>query len=308
LLIVDDHAAVRRAVGEVLAEGLVGAAVGEAATGEEAARLVSREDWDLVVLDLSLGGGAGGLETLRELRRLRPALPVVVMSMHPEVQYGAAARAAGACGYVAKGGAPAAIVDAARAALGEAGARPAPPAPTAVFPAPWHAANLEEERRRLARCLHDEVGQTLAAAKISLGLAASAPAPDEIRRHAAQASTLVAEAIDSLRRVVARMRPPLLDELGLVPALAALLAGLGAERGGDTPTLEGPPDLPRAAPEQEIAAFRVVEQAASTVLRNAPAGRGRVTLRQDGPCLLIAVSGGDTTLRFELTYLPRGER
>jgi len=69
-----------------------------------------------VLLDLSLPDRSG-LETLRALRRLLPASPVLVMSFHPEADYAAAVRAAGAPGYVAKGDAPATLLDAVRGAL-----------------------------------------------------------------------------------------------------------------------------------------------------------------------------------------------
>ena len=102
ILLVDDHAEVRRAARAVLAGVIADLAVEEANSAASALALVAREAWDLVLLDLSLPD-RGGLDTLREIRRLRPALPVVVMSFNPEVEYAAAARAAGAAAYVAKG-------------------------------------------------------------------------------------------------------------------------------------------------------------------------------------------------------------
>ena len=64
--------------------------------------LVAEEQWDLVLLDLSLPD-RGGVETLRELGKLCPTLPVVVMSLHAEPEYRAAMRAAGAANYISKG-------------------------------------------------------------------------------------------------------------------------------------------------------------------------------------------------------------
>ncbi len=79
--------------------------------------LVAEELWDLVLLDLSLPD-RGGVETLRELRTLRPNLPVVVMSLHAEAEYGAAMRAAGAVDYISKGSSAKSIADTIRTALG----------------------------------------------------------------------------------------------------------------------------------------------------------------------------------------------
>ena len=85
-----------------MAQEFPGAIVGEAAGALPAFALVAEEHWDLVLLDLSLPD-RGGVETLRDLRTLRPNLPVVVMSLHPEAEYRAAMRAAGAVDYISKG-------------------------------------------------------------------------------------------------------------------------------------------------------------------------------------------------------------
>jgi two-component system, NarL family, invasion response regulator UvrY len=74
---------------------------GEASTIPEALRLVQEEDWDAAILDLTLGG-RGGLELLKQMRQIRPKLPVVILSMHSEEQYARRALKAGAAGYVTK--------------------------------------------------------------------------------------------------------------------------------------------------------------------------------------------------------------
>jgi len=120
VLIVDDHVLLRRSVRALLTDRIDGVVVDEAANGEDAIRRVGAEPWDVVLLDLSLGR-ARGFDTLRAIRSARAGVAVVVMSMHPEEQYGAAARAAGAAAYIVKGSAPDAIVQAIRAAGGHAG-------------------------------------------------------------------------------------------------------------------------------------------------------------------------------------------
>jgi two-component system invasion response regulator UvrY len=117
ILVVDDSLEIRRSVRAVLADLVADVAFGEAAGAQEALAAVSREPWDLVLLDVSLPDRSG-LETLREIRRLRPALAVLIMSFHPAAEYEAAARAHGATGYVTKGSSPEAIADAVNAALG----------------------------------------------------------------------------------------------------------------------------------------------------------------------------------------------
>jgi len=101
ILLVDDHAVVRQGLKQILEGALAGAVFGEAVNGEEAARMVEEADWDAVILDLSLPGKSG-LEALKELRRVRPRLPVLVLSMYPEEQFAVRVLRAGAAGYLPK--------------------------------------------------------------------------------------------------------------------------------------------------------------------------------------------------------------
>jgi two-component system invasion response regulator UvrY len=101
ILIIDDHEIVRDGLKKILNEQPGDQAFGEASTAPEALRLVAEQDWDLVVLDLSLGGRSG-LEVLKELKQIRPRLPVLILSMHSEEQYARRAFKAGAAGYITK--------------------------------------------------------------------------------------------------------------------------------------------------------------------------------------------------------------
>jgi two-component system invasion response regulator UvrY len=101
ILIVDDHAVVREGVKKILDEMPGMSASGEASTASEALRLIRDEEWSAVVLDLSLGARSG-LETLKEVKQIRPKLPVLIFSMHSEEQYARRAFKAGAAGYVTK--------------------------------------------------------------------------------------------------------------------------------------------------------------------------------------------------------------
>jgi DNA-binding NarL/FixJ family response regulator len=116
MLIVDDHAVVRRGARELLAESFVDVDIAEAATGEQAIDLVGDTPVDLVILDLSLPG-MGGLATLRELRAAHPRMPVLILSAHSEDQYALRALKSGAAGYVTKDLALEELVAAARAVL-----------------------------------------------------------------------------------------------------------------------------------------------------------------------------------------------
>ena len=101
ILIVDDHPIVRDGLKRILAETedlVVGA---EAGSADEALALVRESDWDLVVLDITLPGRTG-IDLLRDLRRERPLLPVLILSIHSEDELGVRAVKAGASGYLSK--------------------------------------------------------------------------------------------------------------------------------------------------------------------------------------------------------------
>ena len=105
VLISDDHAVFRRGLRETLAEAFPRVAFGEATTAQETLDQVRRQDWDVVVLDISMPGKSG-LDILDDLKRLRPKLPILLLSMHPEQQFARRALKAGAAGYLTKDGVP----------------------------------------------------------------------------------------------------------------------------------------------------------------------------------------------------------
>ncbi len=101
VLIVDDHEVVRDGVRKLLEEQGGAISCGEAGTPEEGLALALAAEWDAVVLDLSFAG-KGGLEILKELKQVRPRLPVLVLTMHSEEQYARRAFKAGAAGFITK--------------------------------------------------------------------------------------------------------------------------------------------------------------------------------------------------------------
>jgi two-component system, NarL family, invasion response regulator UvrY len=105
ILLVDDHPVVRHGIRTILTERLKGAVVGEAGDAASALTQVRAADWDVVIADISLPG-TNGLDLIKELRRLQPTLPTLVVSMHPASQFARRALAAGAAGYLTKDSAP----------------------------------------------------------------------------------------------------------------------------------------------------------------------------------------------------------
>ena len=117
ILIADDHAIVRRGLKEILLRELDGVTCGEAENGQQVLDQVESHDWDLLILDITMPG-RGGLDVLKTLKTLRPRLPVLVLSMHPEDQYGKRVLKAGASGYMNKETAPEELIKAVRKLLG----------------------------------------------------------------------------------------------------------------------------------------------------------------------------------------------
>ena len=111
ILIADAHAIFRGGLKLIISRSVGMAVTGEAVNGQKVLRKVMEEDYDLVVLDISMPGRSG-LDVLVDLKCLRPKLPVLILSMHPEEQYALRALKAGASGYVTKGSPPHELLEA----------------------------------------------------------------------------------------------------------------------------------------------------------------------------------------------------
>ena len=116
VLIADDHAIVRRGLKEILVRELEDSTFGEAKDAEEVLVRMQSGDWDLLILDITMPGRSG-LDVLRDLKVLRPKLPVLVLSVHSEAQYGKRILSAGASGFMNKESAPEELIVAVRKVL-----------------------------------------------------------------------------------------------------------------------------------------------------------------------------------------------
>ena len=125
VLIADDHAILRRGLIEIMMRELENPVCGEAENARQVLAQVRSQDWDLVILDVSMPGRSG-IDVLADLKLARPKLPVLVLSMHPEDQYGKRVLKAGAAGYMNKNSAPEELIKAIRKVL--AGGRYVSPA------------------------------------------------------------------------------------------------------------------------------------------------------------------------------------
>ncbi|MGC4977140.1 HAMP domain-containing sensor histidine kinase [Streptomyces sp. DT199] len=146
----------------------------------------------------------------------------------------------------------------------------------------------EGERRRIAQELHDEVGQSMTA--ILLGLKRSADdAPEPLRRELQELQEITRESLDEVRRLVRRLRPGVLDDLGLVSALTSLSEDF-ATHTRLLVTRRFDADLPALTPETELVLYRVAQESLTNVARHADAGRVTVALRRADDSVVLTVT------------------
>ena len=151
----------------------------------------------------------------------------------------------------------------------------------------------DDERRRIARELHDGLGQELAAAKMMMdGILEKNPAQSN-RRAAKDASETINRAIQQVRSLSHLLHPPLLDEVGLLSAVRWYLDGLTKRSGIETSLDVQPAAFPRLGAELETAIFRIIQEALTNVYRHSGAQKAWVTLLQgeNGVTVMIRDDG-----------------
>jgi two-component system invasion response regulator UvrY len=111
ILIADDHHVVRKGLRQILLDEFPASVIEEVANAEELIREVMLAQWDVVISDLSMPGRSG-LDALQQIKLSYPALPVLILSIHPEEQYALRALKSGASGYLSKDAAPDELVKA----------------------------------------------------------------------------------------------------------------------------------------------------------------------------------------------------
>jgi signal transduction histidine kinase len=161
----------------------------------------------------------------------------------------------------------------------------------------------EEERRRLRRDLHDGLGPTLGALMLQVGSARALLTDDPVAAERLLSSVEVTlnAVVSDIRRLVYDLRPPALDELGLAAAIRAHVAqysaqGMAVSQGGNAPglciTIDAPEHPPALSAAMEVAAYRIIREALSNVIRHAQARTCRIRLSVgDALCLEIGDDG-----------------
>lgn len=252
--------------------------------------------FDLVLADYSLPGYTG-LEALAYVRRSDPLVPFVLVSGALGEERAVEALRSGATDYILKYGL-ARLAPAVRRALTERRERERHLATSRALQLSQERLRAlsrrllevqEEERRSLARDLHDDIGQVLTALKIQLeSLRPGAAMPSQVQ----ECVETTRHALERVRQLSLSLRPLQLDDLGLAAALRSHL-DRQASLGGLMPHFDAAEAPPLVAPEVETACFRVAQEAITNVLRHAHArnlwlrlftadGRLALSVRDDG--------------------------
>jgi two-component system sensor histidine kinase UhpB len=144
----------------------------------------------------------------------------------------------------------------------------------------------EAERLGIARDLHDEVGQVLTGVLLQLNsIAEVAP---EHRLELDEARAAVRRALDEVRRISSELRPEMLEDLGLVSALTELSNSF-ARISGVRVVREFGPDVPRLAPEVELAVYRIAQESLTNIARHAHATQVRIVLERAPDSIVFGV-------------------
>jgi len=147
----------------------------------------------------------------------------------------------------------------------------------------------EDERKRIARELHDDLGPSLTAVIINLQLLSAERRPEQLSRRIDETVDLADRMIQRIREISLDLRPPLIDELGLVPALSGYLESI-SERTGIKISVSGDKELGPLPAHVPITAFRIVQEAVTNVIRHAGSCRIDVVVRRNGSGIEVSVT------------------
>jgi two-component system sensor histidine kinase UhpB len=155
----------------------------------------------------------------------------------------------------------------------------------------------EEERRRLARDLHDEVNQALTAILLRLE-ALSQAAPPELSEELGELKRLVNQAMSELLQLARHLRPTALDDHGLLPAMASHVRRFAAQTGIKADLNASGSDA-QLQPDEEIAVYRIAQEALANVARHADASQVLVSLRTDADGVELTVRDDGRGFEFD---------
>jgi signal transduction histidine kinase len=165
----------------------------------------------------------------------------------------------------------------------------------------------DAERRRIARELHDGLGQELSAAKMMLdGITRPELSTQWKEKAAAESSGVIDAAIQQVRTISHLLHPPLLDEVGLCPALRQYLEGFTRRSGIETSFDEPPGGFTRLTPDLETAIFRIIQEALTNVFRHSGARKAWITLANGNGQIVATVRDDGKGLDDQITQFRSG--
>ncbi len=284
-------------------------------------RLLNAHSVDVVLLDLNLPDSSG-LKTFSRLQADFPHLPIIVMTSINDEALAIRAVRQGAADYLVKGQVDGRLLRHSllycieRKHLEEELARARDDLETRVkertaelslaeqeLRALSHRvlAIQEEERRSIARELHDQTGQSLTMVKLLLERAKKSP-PDKVAAVLSEASQQLSELIGQVRNLSLALRPSMLDDLGLVPALVWLCERVHAQSGVLVKFEHE--ELECSSMQVNTAAYRITQEALTNIVRHARATRATVRLQARGHNLCLGIQ--DDGCGFDMQALATG--
>lgn len=140
----------------------------------------------------------------------------------------------------------------------------------------------EEERKRISRELHDEVGQALTAVNVTLAMLrkAAADAPEELRARIGDAQKLLEQTMETVHSFSRELRPAMLDDLGLIPALRSFVKSF-SQRTSIRVQLTATPEAEHLGMEQKIVLYRAAQESLTNIARHAQATEGQLAIERN---------------------------
>ncbi len=299
VLIVEDELVVARDIEQQLHE-LGYQPVGIVTHGEQAIKLAAELRPDLVLMDIQLVGEMDGIAAA-QIIRTRFALPVVFLTAFTADDVLERAKLTEPFGYILKPFSERELRTVLAMALYKHQAEARLLNTTRQLKALSRRVleAQELERRRVAIELHDELGQSLTAIKINLQLSErfKDQSPTDLNQENIR---IVEDALQQVRHLATALRPSMLDDLGLAPALK-WIAQQTAQRSGFLVNFHQERVQMRLASEIEIVCFRIVQEALTNVTRHAQPSEVNISLSRDGLDLLLSVQ--DDGLGFDLSAM-----
>jgi PAS domain S-box-containing protein len=163
----------------------------------------------------------------------------------------------------------------------------------------------DEERRRIARQLHDTTAQSLAAIRLNLARIGRSPAGSAgvVKEAVEESVALTEQSIAEIRTLSYLLHPPMIDEAGLLPSLRWFVRGF-QERSGITATLEAPEEMSRLPQELETAVFRIVQEALTNIQRHSGSKVAKIHLERHPQHLRLEITDEGRGMPQELRDSP----